>query len=77
MNKIPTAEEFWRQSDTDDPVKNMIEFAKLHCEAQQKAILENVTINDIGSPNGDGEWMPCNIIDKDSILNAYPLDNIK
>lgn len=55
----------------------LIEFAKIHCIAQQKAIIENVTIDDIGSPNGDGEWMPCNIINKDSIITAYPLSNIK
>jgi len=54
-----------------------IEFAKLHVEAALKSAIENATIDDIGSPNGDGEWMYCGIVDKDSILNSYPLDNIK
>lgn len=76
---ILTAEDFWIQNQNPhrSQLEVMIEFAKLHCKAQSKAILENVTIDDIGSPNGDGEWMPCNIINKDSIMNAYPLTNIK
>jgi hypothetical protein len=81
MSKIPTAFEFIHicLSKDDDMTTGqmMIEFAKLHVEAQQKAIIENVTIDDIGSPNTEGEWMPCNIINKDSIINAYSLDNIK
>jgi hypothetical protein len=55
----------------------MIEFAKLHVEAALKSASENATIDDIGSPNCDGEWMSCDIVNKDSILNCYSLDNIK
>jgi hypothetical protein len=55
----------------------MIEFAKLHVTKALEAAYNNATIDDIGSPNCDGEWMPCGIVDKDSILNSYPLDNIK
>lgn len=40
----------------------VIEFAKLHVEAQAKAILEKVNLS-------DDKW--------DLILNAYPLTNIK
>ena len=54
-----------------------IEFAKFHVEAALKAASENATIDDIGSPNCDGEWMSCDIVNIDSILNSYPLDNIK
>ena len=83
MNNLPTAEEYLLSKGFSGFAKHtltkkwLIEFAKIHCEAQQKAILENVTIDDIGSPNGDGEWMPCNIINQESILNAYDLNNIK
>lgn len=69
-NKLPTAEE-WLTSfgaDADDMFykhsveEAMIEFAKMHVEAAIKSILENVTLS-------DDKW--------DSILNAYPLTNIK
>ena len=77
-NNIPTAEDFLQDSFTishfysdkyskmccfsDDVQKAIIEFAKLHVKAQTKIILENVTLS-------DDKW--------DSILNAYPLTNIK
>jgi hypothetical protein len=50
-NQIPTAEEFidlWKnEGDWIDPTQLpnlLIEFAKLHCEAQLKAILENASL---------------------------------
>jgi hypothetical protein len=51
----------------------MIDFAKLHCKAQLKAILENVNIDlsEVESVFGEPK------IDKDSIINAYNLNNIK
>ena len=83
-NKIPTAEEFaWSQEEDfktilaeanyQEVYNLMIEFAKLHVEAALKDASENAElkyrINDIS----------CNdkILDKNSILNAYPLTNIK
>jgi hypothetical protein len=50
----------------------MIEFAKLHCEAQAKAIIENVEINDY-----DEHFQYSPHVDKNSILKSYPLENIK
>ena len=77
MSKISTAEEFLntfnrKVNDTlEQGVQEaMIEFAKLHCEAQLSAILSNATTRFI--PFTDDEE-----VDKDSIINAYPLDNIK
>lgn len=71
-NKIPTAKEFILNNSGCRKVM-MIEFAKLHVEmalkeASEKAELK-YRINDIS----------CNdkILDKNSILNAYPLTNIK
>ncbi len=77
MNKIPTAEEFLQKegmpTDKYDLFYKMIEFAKLHVTEALKKASEKVTItNDYGS---SGELFDC--IDKDSILNAYPLDLIK
>lgn len=84
MNEIPTAEAFYAKCreewDTGsysppDPYKFAIEFAKLHVQAQNKAILEKVRLTDFAEEflqEGAG-----NAIDKNSILNAYPLINIK
>ena len=79
-NKIPTAEEFFKEkygSNDRIAIDNAIlltkEFAKLHVEMALKEASENAElkyrINDIS----------CNdkILDKKSILNAYPLTNIK
>ena len=71
-NKIPTAKEFILNNSGCRKVM-MIEFAKLHVEMALKEASENAElkyrINDIS----------CNdkILDKKSILNAYPLTNIK
>ncbi len=68
-------------------VAAMIAFAKMHCEAQAKAIAEKATIE--AEPHGDGkilyakefdakDAMPYTFsINSNSILNAYPLHLIK
>ena len=51
----------------------MIEFAKYHVqEALKAASVEADITQDMGS---SGNWFDC--VDKDSILNAYSLENIK
>ena len=73
---IPTAEEFLQNSNktTFDAIeKTMIEFARLHVQAALKAADDNadVTVIDVdmtGVIYG---------VDSDTILNAYPLENIK
>jgi hypothetical protein len=93
MNNIPTAEELIYKKDNvffvDSPstqgtaididsVKElMIEFTKLHLEAALKTVIENVVMEDVGEINSEGEWNEYYIIDKKSILNAYPIENIK
>ena len=47
----------------------MIEFAKYHVEQALKAASENVIVHDDAFEEAK--------VDKDSILNAYPLENIK
>ena len=82
---IPTAEDFLQDSFTishfyndkynrmscfsDDVQKAMIGFAKLHVEAALKASSENAESYVIGGLTSE--------VDKESILNAYPLKNIK
>lgn len=97
MNKIPTAEEILLEYSTtltdgsvhcshSNRVNAMVRFTKLHCEAQQKAILENTTllidgkdhkyhryIVDYGHHYNETEID----VSKDSIINAYPLTLIK
>ena len=73
MSKIPTVEEFYKQTtgcvmNHRDIKTAMIEFAKLHVKLALKQASENVII--------DGHPFEYEL-DKDSILNAYPLENIK
>ena len=89
MSNLPTAEEWLKHFEENaypnTPISEcMIEFAKLHVEAALKAASENITVM---AKNYNGPWkvdFPYTIddytdlhIDKDSILNAYPLENIK
>ncbi len=74
MSKIPTAEEFYKQ--TTGCVMNhrdikiaMIEFAKLHVEAALKEASEKA--------EWKGHTLAAVEICDYSILDAYPLENIK
>ena len=85
MNKIPTAEEFLKSKDynlggneeladgllTNNVIEDMIEFAKLHVEAALKEA-EKETVKHISKT-----ILELNMYNKNSILNAYPLENIK
>ena len=83
MSEIMTAEEIWLKNWKESvslmdfydykqlAKKAMIEFAKMHVEAQAKAIVEKVEIDGF-CQSGDNH---CIVVEK-SILNAYPLDNI-
>jgi hypothetical protein len=71
-----TAEEFISTNSThfskQDVINTMIEFAKLHAEAALKAVSEKQT-----GYWYNGQFVNQSIVDKESILNAYPLTNIK
>jgi len=77
MSKLPTAEEVYTdfhfnyKGDNNSVIEAMAEFAKLHVEAALKAASENADTlkGEVYASKG--------CIDKDSILNAYPLNNIK
>lgn len=73
---IPKAEELYRDTkinsnldlfsdDVPHLVKLMIEFAKLHVEAALKNVVANINVEDVIND------------DNSSILNSYPLTNIK
>ena len=74
--KIPTAEEFLENYDDLRPDETyrvlhiMQEFAKLHVQAALEAAAKNAEIEH-GYHSGDA------FIASSSILNAYPLTNIK
>jgi hypothetical protein len=77
MNTIPTAKEFiqnYIKENNDDSFidmeESMIEFAKMHVEAALEAAAIDATTKFI--PFTDDEE-----VDRDSIRNAYPLENIK
>ena len=79
---IPTAEEFLIQRDCIRNVEDfyndvqpidLIEFAKLHVEAALKAASENVVVDYTHVEPDNIEVYAIN----SSILNAYPLKNIK
>jgi hypothetical protein len=87
MEKLPTAEEFakyeltlqhinlnektsWKWSDVQIL---MITFAKLHVQAALQVASETARAKEDPADYGTGEiW-----VDKQSILSAYPLTNIK
>lgn len=84
-NKILTADEFLQDLQSEyektgeykmyfaiDIPNKLREFAKLHVEAALKAASEKADGID-----GDNFYIPNTAIDKESILNAYPLTNIK
>lgn len=86
MNKIHTAEQFFEQwcknkgyisiDEADDIKECLIEFTKLHVEAALKTAAEKAeTYLETYSSPYSSEWT--RLIDKKSILNAYPLENIK
>jgi hypothetical protein len=64
------------ENDETTSTEMMIEFAKLHCEAQLKAILKNVRTKNEWEGNTGSEYCDT-VVDRDSIINAYNLNNIK
>ena len=81
MSKIPTAEEFLDAIPQGNFDANyLIQFAKLHVEA---ALLEasEKAVTDYEYAGETGEFDDISVydyfVDKKSILNAYPLENVK
>lgn len=79
MKQLPTTEDvmipyFLHDNEDKDLIKSaMIEFAKLHVQqALKEAAYKSECYNKSKFP-GDENW----VVDIESILNAYPLTNIK
>lgn len=84
MNNIPTAKEFLNSKPGvfSDPTADwMIEFAKLHVEAALKEASEEATINknkgEVTARTFGNVINGTYSINQQSILNSYPLSNIK
>ena len=87
---LPTAEEFLKQYQKGadsfcvtkgEAINKLIEFAKLHVQealkqASEKSLMKDVN-EDCHYEDEEGNFPEIYFIDKDSILNAYNLNNIK
>jgi len=70
MSKIPTAKDFFCNHTSHSASEIMIEFTKFHVEAALKEASKKALADfDEGGATG--------FVDEDSILNCYPLINIK
>ena len=78
-----TAEQFViTLEDKNDDLENvyhaMREFAKMHVQEALKQASENATVTPIDHEEiSEGSFRPIWGVDDESILNAYPLENIK
>lgn len=79
--EIPTAEEIYNdfyfnyKGDGNSVLEAMKHFAKLHLIAQTKTINENAFCESLQFDELTGE--PIYTVNKESILKAYPLENVK
>ena len=73
---MKTAEEFFDEGNFNNVTDMLIEFAKMHVqEALKQASVEAEVEHELSNPyDPNSEYQ---IVNKDSILNAYPLENIK
>ena len=83
---MKTAEEFLRNSSVTSSDRHdflskqelMIEFAKMHVQEALKQASEKAFVTPIDHEEiSEGSFMPIWGVDDESILNAYPLENIK
>lgn len=79
MNNIPTAENFFKEYDKASiPMfpyiyQAMIAFAQLHIKAALVAAADNAELRTENM--GSSEFQT--VVDRNSILNAYPKENVK
>lgn len=91
MTQVPTAEDFLRDKlvtfkmtttnhiggrpDWETVSAWMIEFAKLHREAILNSVVNNAFVIEVKANLYDSKYQKK--VDKDSILNSYPIELIK
>jgi hypothetical protein len=73
---MKTAREFYLEQDLGYIEDYMIEFAKMHVQEALKEAVEKAKIKYEYSGNTGSEYCD-EYVDHNSILNAYPLTNIK
>ena len=81
MEQILTAEDFLNRDESGvftevDITQAMIDFAGLHVAAALKAASEKARTKNIWEGNTGSEYCDT-VIDTSSIINSYPLENIK
>ena len=68
--------QFYPEPPSTEQINDMIEFAKMHVEAALKAAsIYAESEEECGNPYDPEDRYY--VVDKDSILNSYPLENIK
>ena len=73
---MKTAEEFFDEGNFNNVTDMLIEFAKMHVEEALKQASEEAEVeHELSNPYDPNSGYE--IVNKDSILNAYPLDLIK
>ena len=81
MEKLPTAKQLFdkmiEENEECTSTEMMIEFAKLHVTEALKEASEKAECNNEGTYDRGGESTDYYVVDKDSILDSYPLTNIK
>ena len=75
---MKTAAEFFDEGNFNNVTDMLIEFAKIHVQEALKQASENATGTPIDHEEiSEGSFRPIWGVDDESILNAYPLENIK
>ena len=84
-NTIPTAEEFFKDTEITykDTLNKIIEFTKLHVATALEAAYYNAEFKEAGLEDEDicstfnSDYDVVLVLDKESILESYPPENIK
>ena len=85
MKQLPTAKEYIHQFQNKFKAENyrdgvvkglMIEFAKLHVKAALEAAAGNASVKYVHNPKMSDYNHETAVVDKESILNSYPDENI-
>ena len=80
VERSPTAEEFLKRDESGvfnevDITQAMIEFAKIHVKEALRVAAYSAEIESCGNPYDPSDDSQC--VNKESIVNSYPLENIK
>ena len=75
---MKTAAEFFDEGNFNNVTDMLIEFAKMHVQEALKQASEKAFVTPIDHEEiSEGSFIPIWGVDDESILNAYPLENIK